>query len=604
MNAPRAVVKSLRPRQLLLFAVVVTLPVAAVFIQGFRISRYEAELAESRQVKARATIARDIGGLVVGTLDQIRFAEAARTADSSTPIPGSYASDAVALIGVEVDGQLVWPWDPGSGITRHGAASVASTLAQARSAAPAAARRTYAEVLQLPSEIADEYGVPFWTYAALALLHSPTKESPAPVLARMAAEFATQRPLPGKTGAQLRNLLAVAQQVAGPELRSRVDELDSLAGQRNRELQDLLRVQASYSSMGVNETGWKAFPGNVLWLIGKAQRGERKAPLVLAVRADAMQERVNGLSEADRGFVLSAEQGELMDERLAGLRVMVPEDDPALSEAGLTGPSFYGVTIALALAVSMFGAYFLWRDTRRESALVQLRSQFVSGVSHELKTPLTSIRMFADTLQIAEETGADDPAKRIEYLNIIVQESERLTRLLNNVLAFAQIERGSQSYEKQAVRLQDILEDAARIMRFPLEEKGFALELDFADDVPAVQADRDAIEQAVLNLLSNAMKYSGKNRYVALRLCRQQDNAVISVMDHGIGIPLAAQDRIFESFYRVPGKQAQAVGGAGLGLAIVDHIVRAHDGTVTVQSEPDRGSTFSIRIPLGGGQSS
>lgn len=599
MNASHAVVKSLRPRQLLLFAVVVTLPMLAVFIQGFRISRYEAELAGTRQVKARAAMAREIGSLVAGVLDQIKLAEASQAPDG-TPPPGRYYSDAVALIGAEEDGQLVWPWDAGSRTTRNGAMAAESTLARARSAAPAAARRAYSDALQLPSEVADEYGVPYWTYAALALLHSPTQESSAPVLARIAAELETRRPLPGKSAAQLRNLLAVAQQVADPELRSKVQELDHLAGQRNRELQDLLRVQSGYPSMGVNETGWKAFPGHALWLVGKAQRGQGVAPLVLVVRADAIQERVNALREAGREFVLSAGQGEPMDERLAGLRVVVPDDDPALSEASTAGPSFYGVTIALALAVAVFGAYFLWRDTRRESALVQLRSQFVSGVSHELKTPLTSIRMFADTLQIAEETGAADPAKRAEYLNIVVQESERLTRLLNNVLAFARIERGSQTYEKRAVRLQDILEGAAQIMRFPLEEKGFELELDLAADVPAVQADGDAIEQAVLNLLGNAMKYSGKNRYVALRLRRNQEDAVISVADHGIGIPLAAQKRIFESFYRVPGEQGQAVGGTGLGLAIVDHIVRAHGGSVTVQSEPGRGSTFSIRIPLGG----
>jgi signal transduction histidine kinase len=228
-----------------------------------------------------------------------------------------------------------------------------------------------------------------------------------------------------------------------------------------------------------------------------------------------------------------------------------------------------------------------------------MRSQFVSSVSHELKTPLTAIRMFAETLQM--RAGAD-PKIQAEYLETIVNETERLTRLLNNVLDFSRIERGQKSYHMEPALLADVVHSAARTMRFPLTEQGFNFRVDVCGGLPPIRLDRDAIEQAILNLLSNAMKYSGQSRDIDLRLCAQNGSVLIQVEDRGIGIPADERERIFERFYRVPTAENRAISGTGLGLALVVHIAQAHGGRVEVESNPGAGSTFSVRLPLPAGE--
>jgi signal transduction histidine kinase len=237
----------------------------------------------------------------------------------------------------------------------------------------------------------------------------------------------------------------------------------------------------------------------------------------------------------------------------------------------------------------------MWRDTRRETRMAELRSQFVASVSHELKTPLTGIRMFAETLQMR---GMSDPELHGEYLETIVNETERLTRLLNNVLDFSKIERGQKNYHMQTAALAGVLGDVARTMRFPLAEQGFDLRMDVAADIPPMRIDRDAVEQAVLNLVSNAMKYSGESRVIDLRLFSENGSAKIQVKDRGLGIPAEEQKRIFEKFYRVPTPENRAISGTGLGLSLVAHIAEAHGGRVELESAVGQGSTFTIILPL------
>jgi signal transduction histidine kinase len=227
--------------------------------------------------------------------------------------------------------------------------------------------------------------------------------------------------------------------------------------------------------------------------------------------------------------------------------------------------------------------------------MADLRSQFVSSVSHELKTPLTAIRMFAETLRLGR---AKDPATQMEYLDTIVNESERLTRLLNNVLDFSKIEQGKRIYHPAPASLAEIVRTAARAMEYPLKQQGFALDVRIDESLPQIHVDRDSIEQAVLNLLSNAMKYSGESRTIGLSVRREDDYALIQVIDKGVGIDPKDQTRIFEKFYRVPTRENQSLPGTGLGLALVAHIAKAHDGSVRVESAPGEGSTFSILLPL------
>jgi signal transduction histidine kinase len=244
--------------------------------------------------------------------------------------------------------------------------------------------------------------------------------------------------------------------------------------------------------------------------------------------------------------------------------------------------------------VAIAGAYLLFRDMRREMHLAQLRSQFVSSVSHELKTPLTAIRMFAENLQSRPEAAR----MQSEYLDIIVNESERLSRLVDNVLDFSKIEQGSKLYTMRPVSLDEVVRTAARSIEYPLAQKGFTLKVEAENVIELVRGDADALRQAILNLLINAMKYSGASREIGLCLSAADHHAQIRVSDHGVGIPLADQQRIFERFYRVASPENKLVSGAGLGLALVRHIAEAHGGTVDVESAPGQGSAFTIRLPL------
>jgi signal transduction histidine kinase len=269
--------------------------------------------------------------------------------------------------------------------------------------------------------------------------------------------------------------------------------------------------------------------------------------------------------------------------------------DVARFDTAMTKPTkIYMLTLTVVFGLTLLGGHLVWRDTQREIRIAELRSQFVSSVSHELKTPLTAIRMFAETLQMRGENSQ----LRSEYLETIVNETERLTRLLNNVLDFSKIERGQKHYHFEPAGLADVMNSVARTMRFPLAEQGFALHLEVAEDLPLMRIDRDAIEQAVLNLLSNAMKYSGDSRQIALRLSSRDGEALIQVMDRGLGIPPEEHALIFEKFYRARAHEHRAISGTGLGLALVSHIAAAHGGRVDVESAVGKGSTFTMRLPL------
>jgi len=256
--------------------------------------------------------------------------------------------------------------------------------------------------------------------------------------------------------------------------------------------------------------------------------------------------------------------------------------------------AFYSIALLLVVGLTLFGAYLLWRDVQREVRMARLRSQFVSGVSHEFRTPLTSIRMFAETL-------LDRPADREthdEFLHTIVDESNRLSRLLRNVLEFSAIERGKRQYRKQRCDLGEIVRAAVRAIQQRLDAERFVLDVKVDEGLPPVSVDGDAIEEAVLNLLTNAMKYSGASRRIDLGLRRENGCAVIRVTDHGIGIRSSEQRRIFESFYRAESAEVDEVPGTGLGLTLVEHIVEAHGGRVELESSPGKGSTFALHLPL------
>ncbi len=250
--------------------------------------------------------------------------------------------------------------------------------------------------------------------------------------------------------------------------------------------------------------------------------------------------------------------------------------------------------LAMVLGAALFGGYLLLRDVNRDVRLTEVRSQFVASVSHELKTPLTAIRMFAETLAMGRSR---DEITKAEYLETIVNESERLTRLVDNVLDFSKIEQGKKIYRLRPASLDAVADSAVRAMQFPLAQQGFRLRVSVDKNLPTLPLDPDAIEQAILNLIANAMKYSGASRDIELRVAAQDGNAVIEVADHGLGLEPEEKKHVFDKFYRAPSHASHAIAGAGLGLTLVAHIAAAHGGRAEVESESGAGSRFRILIP-------
>jgi signal transduction histidine kinase len=248
--------------------------------------------------------------------------------------------------------------------------------------------------------------------------------------------------------------------------------------------------------------------------------------------------------------------------------------------------------LSLLLAVGMS---FTYRNVARELALAKLKSDFVSNVSHELRTPLALIRLYAETLELGRIAT---PAKQHEYHEIIRKESERLSGLINNILDFSRIEAGRKEYDFRDTDVADLVRSTLESYRYEIEQNGFKFEQKIDDTVPQLRVDREAIARSLLNLVNNAVKYSATEKYLGVRLYRSNGNVNLEVVDHGIGIPASEQPKIFEKFYRVGDPLVHNTKGSGLGLSLVRHIVRAHNGDVSVESAPGQGSKFVITLPV------
>lgn len=256
-------------------------------------------------------------------------------------------------------------------------------------------------------------------------------------------------------------------------------------------------------------------------------------------------------------------------------------------------------TSALAILLGL-GLIATIRGAARARELARLKSDFVSTVSHELKTPLTSIRMFAEMLEQGVAQG--DSTRMARYHGVIVQQSQRLGLLIANLLDYAQIERGTRrySYGDQVVeQLATQAVDTFETLRDPEQgpRNDIAVTVSPAARGMTVSTDRDVVVQAVLNLISNAAKYGGDGKPIEVAVDATADGAAIAVRDHGPGIPSSEHGRIFREFYRAPEAYRSGVEGTGLGLALVKQHIEALGGTVSVESTVGEGATFTIRLP-------
>jgi two-component system phosphate regulon sensor histidine kinase PhoR len=276
--------------------------------------------------------------------------------------------------------------------------------------------------------------------------------------------------------------------------------------------------------------------------------------------------------------------------------LMAPLDSTQLRRGAEQQMRFDIYLIGLMLGVILVGTGFLVYAISSEQRVSALKSEFISNVSHELKTPLSLIRMFAELLMLGK---VKTPEKGKEYAAIITRESERLSRLIDNVLDFSRIERGKAAYEMKPGDLGEVIERALDFYRYRLEREGRQLVVDVPASLPPTLLDENAMTLLLLNLVDNAIKYGGSGPItVRLRPTRRGNELQLSVTDQGIGIAEDELRKIFERFYRTRAVRNTSIRGSGIGLALVKHITEAHGGRVWVESEPGKGSTFMVTIPV------
>lgn len=584
-------------RQVVFFALAVLAPAGMMVAVGVALMQRESELAIRRAEDARTFMARQVGDSLFADLEHSYLfvsdaREGARYTDSRPRllILGSHESRSFRS---SLDA-AVEPMDPdlrrflrqtelaetagnpGASLRAYRSRIVRAAGAErgflqqriarayARTNQTEAAEAAWLELFRLPSELRDEFGVPFAYYGADQLADTDTAE----VQPRLNQDLQANHWL------SVMGLTFLADLSPDPEALNALREEHTLA----RSVENVAPPRGAAL--------WQLDPTS-RWLVRTESSDTAR---VAAIRIDSLQALYPSLLAGVEVGIPDSESERLLTPYFPYLVATLQPD--ATTPPGNQN-RFFLIGLVAFLGLTVFGGYLLWRDVRRESRLSALRARFVSSVSHELRTPLTSIRLFAESMR---SDGSTDDAERDKGLGIIAGESERLTRMLNNVLSTSQIEQGRMTYRREPGNVATVARRAADAMQYEFRPKGVELSVE-TEATPAL-LDADAIEQAVINLLSNALKYGASGGKVELTCHRNGTRAILSVTDHGPGIPADEHESVFEQYYRASAENGSKTTGAGLGLSLVKHIVEGHEGAVHLASTPGEGTTVTIEIPL------
>ena len=297
--------------------------------------------------------------------------------------------------------------------------------------------------------------------------------------------------------------------------------------------------------------------------------------------------------------VIQEENGYLIfpfPENLPPWNLLLSENKPGFIATLMNaGSGIYLVIFILIVLLMVLGFVFTIYTLNEELRLNKLKSDFISNVSHELKSPLTSIRMMTEMLS---HNRVQTEERKSAYYITMLEESERLSHLIDNILDFSKMDDDRKKYDFIDLDMDELLLKFLESTRERLSEPGFDIRYSSSDRIPLIHADKNAILQVLYNLLDNAIKFSGTSRQIDLSLFSKDDELQLCVKDYGIGISVKDQEKIFDRFYRGDEPQQMGIRGSGIGLTIVKKIVEAHGGHLTLESRTDEGSTFCVHLPI------
>lgn len=617
-----------RKRRIFLLLSAILIPTAVVALLVIRLVHQETELSERRLAEARRDSLDQLRRELSARLQAIRVEEVNRLiGESGAQLPPD--SPIVFVAPLEQD-RMVLPWDKNRAIALPSAAvlryQTQGESLEFRANDPAAAATAYSRALEAartPAEecavrlrlgrayfkagmvrdadridhlmlkecdaVPDEDGVPLSLYAAFRLLtgqqHGRHDADAENYLIRRSSTGRWRQPAEAYLLNSLLNTMVT----------SDADDSRSRLSSEIHEMEQITALaQGIHDYVGKLERAFRYAPGDLSWigygdepwLVTMVSPASFAAPVVMAVSSKRVVPEGVTLHARHVPDAMALGDGFVdLEAEWPANRFLPPPRTPVI---------VYAATLLLIAGAALLAAYLLLRDLHREALTAEMRSHFVASVSHELKTPLTAIQAVTETLLLDR---VDRQATRA-YIETISSESARLSRLVENVLDFSRMEQGRKIYRMQSTCLADVVRSAAKAMEYPLSQLGFTLTVSADGTAPTLNADADALKQALLNLIGNAMKYSGAARQIEIRLGSRHHEAFVDVVDHGIGISREDQEQIFEKFHRVRSAETEGIAGTGLGLALALHIVEAHKGRIELSSEVGRGSTFSVRIPL------